>query len=370
MNKWNILVFLAAVGGMILPLSAQTGANTPKYSNEFLRVGVGARAFGMGNAQVATANDVTAGYWNPAGLAAPGSLAYPELSLMHASYFAGIADYNYVGFSMPVDSARDRHFGVSLIRMGVDDIPNTLKLIDPDGSFNYSRVTSFSETQLAALISYAWQPVWVEGLNLGFNVKIIYRGVGRFANAWGFGLDLGARYQKGPLSLAAVLTDATHTYNVWTFNTETFSEVFAATGNLIPTSSVELTRPALRLGTGYDFRLARRASLLLSLDSDLYFDGRRPGSLLFVGNASLDPRLGLEFALLNQQYRKVVFLRAGAYNIQNIVDEEGNPTTGIFPTVGAGIVLRNATLDYALANIGNLSENLHTHIVSLKFHIQ
>ncbi len=350
--------------------NSSTTTRTPKYSNEFLKIGVGARAFGMGNAQVAAANDVTAGYWNPAALAGQDVIPYPEVSLMHASYFAGIADYNYVGFTMPVDSASDKHFGVSVIRVGVDDIPNTLQLREPDGSFNYSKVTSFAETQLAALISYAWQPVVLEGLTLGFNAKIIYRGVGRFANAWGFGVDLGARYQKGAFAVAAVITDASHTYNAWTFNTETFAEAFAATGNEIPTSSVELTRPAGRLGLAHDLRLARRARLLLALDTDIYFDGRRPGSIAYIGNASLDPRFGAEFALLNHQYRKVAFLRGGVYNIQNIINADGEPATGLFPTVGAGVVLKNFTLDYALANIGNLSENLHTHIISLKFHIQ
>lgn len=368
----GLLCLLIGSAGPLWSQTDGTGSTTrtPKYSNEFLKIGVGARAFGMGNAQVAAANDVTAGYWNPAALASADVIPYPEVSLMHASYFAGIADYNYIGFTMPVDSASNRHFGVSLIRMGVDDIPNTLQLREADGSFNYSKVSSFSETQLAALISYAWQPAIVEGLNLGFNAKIIYRGVGRFANAWGFGVDLGARYQRGPLALAAVLTDATHTYNAWTFNTETFAEEFASTGNVIPTSSIELTRPALRLGLAYDFKVARRAKVLVAIDNDVYFDGKRPGSLAFIGNASLDPRVGLELALLNLQYRKVAFLRGGVYNIQNIIDAEGNPVTGLFPTIGAGVVLRNFTLDYALANIGNLSENLHTHIVSLKFHIQ
>ena len=40
-----------------------------KYAGEFLSIGVGGRALGMGGAYVALANDVTAGYYNPAGLA-------------------------------------------------------------------------------------------------------------------------------------------------------------------------------------------------------------------------------------------------------------------------------------------------------------
>ena len=344
----------------------------PKYSNEFLKIGIGARALGMGNAQSAVASDVTAGYWNPAGLADADGLPYPEVALMHASYFANIANYNYVGFAMPVDSSGSRRFGVTLIRMGIDDIPETLKLIRPDGSIDYSEVRSFSETQLAALVSYAWRPDMVPGLSLGTNIKIIYRGVGRFANAWGFGLDLAARYRtpSGRFQAGVVLLDATNTFNAWTFNTETFEEDFIRTGNEVPQYSIELTRPTLRTGLAYDFRLARRLSLLAALDADVFFDGNRSSALVKGGGVSLDPRLGLELAYLNQQYRKVAFLRGGMYNLQQLQDADGNVFTGLFPTAGVGILVKNFQIDYALANIGNLAENLHTHIVSIKFHIQ
>lgn len=40
------------------------GQTAPKYSNEFLSLGVGGRALGMGGAQVSQVNDVTAGYWS------------------------------------------------------------------------------------------------------------------------------------------------------------------------------------------------------------------------------------------------------------------------------------------------------------------
>ena len=45
-----------------------------KYAGEFLNNGAGSRALGMGGAYVAVANDVTAGYWNPAGLVEAGVL--------------------------------------------------------------------------------------------------------------------------------------------------------------------------------------------------------------------------------------------------------------------------------------------------------
>ena len=100
-----------------------------KYSNEFLNIGVDAAALGMSNAVVATTDDVNSGYWNPAGLV---YLEDNQLSLMHASYFANIANYNYLAYAMPLD---DRSaVGISVIRFGVDDILDTTQLIDDQGN--------------------------------------------------------------------------------------------------------------------------------------------------------------------------------------------------------------------------------------------
>lgn len=341
-----------------------------KYSNEFLQIGVGARAFGMGNAQAAVTDDVTAGYWNPAGLASKDAILYPELSLMHAAYFANIANYNYLGFAMPIDRNGYRRFGISILRVGVDDIPNTLKLVDASGAFNYDAIESFSVSDFAALFSYAWRPKNKENWSFGTNIKVVYRGVGRFGNAWGFGLDAAMLYRTDKFKFGAVLRDATNTFNAWTFNTETFEEDFINTGNIVPQNSLEITRPTLKLALGYEFDLAKRLSLALAADVDWFFDGQRSGLLVSTNAGSLDPHFGIELAYHNNQRRPVAFLRAGAYNLQNAANADGVEEFGLFPTVGLGIVLRNFVLDYALANIGNLSENLHSHVVSLKFHIQ
>jgi hypothetical protein len=362
------LVLLAA--GLLLAvygLEAQTEAR--KYSNEFLKIGIGARAFGMGNAQAGVVDDVTAGYWNPAALAQEGMHIYPEVALMHSAYFANIATYNYAGFTMPVDSTGRRRFGVTLIRIGVDDIQNTLDLIDQNGNIDYDRITSFSASDFAALFSYAWRPSFLKGLSFGTNIKVIYRGVGRFANAWGFGIDLAAKYQRPHFQAGLVLNDATNTFNAWTFNTETFEDAFINTGNEVPQNSIELTRPSLRLGLGYDFNLGSRLNMLLALDSDFYFDGQR-SSIISGGTLSIDPHMGFEFSFLNEREKKIAFLRGGFYNLQNVVDDNGEDAVGIFPTAGVGFVIKNFQIDYALANIGNFSENLHSHVVSLKFHIR
>jgi hypothetical protein len=109
-----------------------------KYSNEFLNIGAGARGLAMGGAQVASVSDATAGYWNPAGLT--GVKEYPVVSLMHAEYFAGIGKYDYASLAVPIGDplTSKKVLALSLLRFAVDDIPNTLFLVEPDGSVNYN----------------------------------------------------------------------------------------------------------------------------------------------------------------------------------------------------------------------------------------
>src|SRR5690606_38896500 len=162
-------------------LSTILGAQTVrKYSNEFMNIGVDAAAFGMSNAVVASSGDVNSAYWNPAGLV---NLEDKQISLMHASYFANIANYDYAAFAMPID---DRSaVGLSLIRFGVDDILDTTQLIDAQGNINYDRISLFSAVDYGLTFSYA-RHLPIDGLSYGINAKVIRRIIGDFANSWGF----------------------------------------------------------------------------------------------------------------------------------------------------------------------------------------
>ena len=99
---------------LILPISGFSQFR--KYSNEFLNIGAGARGLAMGGAQVASAKDATAGYWNPAGLT--GIKDRPNAGLMHAEYFGGIAKYDYVSAAVPIQDNK-RALGISLLRFAV-----------------------------------------------------------------------------------------------------------------------------------------------------------------------------------------------------------------------------------------------------------
>ena len=348
---------------MVIPLS--TFAQFRKYSNEFLNIGAGARGLAMGGAQVASANDATAGYWNPAGLT--GVQDHPSISLMHASYFSNIAKYDYGSVAIPVNDNK-RTLGISILRFAVDDIPNTLFLVEPDGSINYNNITAFSSADYAFLLSFAQKIKDEENnkMSFGVNTKVIYRKVGHFATAWGFGLDAGFRMQHKNWALGLVAKDLTTTFNAWSF---TFSdkekEVLYLTKNDIPVKSTELTAPRLVLGGSYNFHFGTSITLLAEGNFDFTFDGKR--NTVISGNpVSIDPHLGMEVSLKN-----LFFIRAGITNFQKALadgDTLNQKKVWIYqPSLGAGFKLKNVSIDYAFSNLANQSTPLYSHIFSLKF---
>lgn len=345
---------------LIAALAFGSSANAQearKYSNEFLNIGVGARALGMSNAYVTSVDDVTSGYWNPAGLT--GVQSNLQIGLMHAEYFAGIAKYDYGAFATPIDT--NSAFGVSIIRFGVDNIPNTTELIDAEGNINYDRITTFSAADYGFVFSYA-RKMKVPGLRLGANAKIVHRRVGDFARAWGFGFDLGMQYDYKKWKFGAMARDVTSTFNAWSFDlSDSMKETFTLTGNEIPESSVEVTLPKLIVGAARKFEWKEKFTLLTELNIDATFDGKR--NVLLSGNpVSADPHFGLEFG-----YKNKVFLRGGLGNVQRIKAEySNNEVTTLQPNIGIGLQFNGLSIDYALTDIGDQSVALYSNIFSLR----
>lgn len=243
--------FFLLLTGIALTSSIETQGQFRKYSNEFLNIGAGARGLAMGGAQTASVSDATSGYWNPAGLTELAGI--PSFSLMHAEYFAGIGKYDYGAIALPVGDPESgsRVFGFSLLRFAVDDIPNTLFLVEPDGTLNYNNIHSFSSADYAVMLSYA-QTLFEDeqtAFSFGANAKIIHRSVGSFAKAWGFGLDAGLQYRAANFGLGLTAKDITTTFNAWRFSfTDREKEVLYLTNNNIPVKSTEMTAPRLVLG--------------------------------------------------------------------------------------------------------------------------
>jgi hypothetical protein len=344
------LLFIFVTG-----LALGSYAQAPKYSNEFLAIGVGARSLGMANSQTGISNDVTAAYWNPAGLANQASDM--QIGLMHNEYFAGIAKYDYGGFSMKLDTAAV--IGISVIRMGIDDIPNTINLYDNQGNINYNNISTFSAADYAFVFSYA-RKSRIKGLSYGGNVKLIYRQIGSFAKAYGFGLDVGVQYIKGKWMFGAMARDITSTFNAWTFDvSDDMEEVFAATGNEIPENSLEVTLPRLNLGSGRSFRLSDNFSSLVAIDLDMTFDGKR-NTLIKSNPISIDPKIGVEFG-----FKNIVFVRGGIRNIQQETDFGNEKNFTVEPNFGVGVRIKKMiSIDYALTNIGD--SYFYSNVFSLR----
>ncbi|PSJ73383.1 hypothetical protein C7N43_29430 [Sphingobacteriales bacterium UPWRP_1] len=326
------------------------------YSNEFLSLGVGARGLAMGNAQAVSVQDVTAGFWNPAGLT---QISGTQVAAMHAEWFAGIAKYDYIGSAFPI-SDKKRFLGITAIRFGVDDIPNTLNLVEPDGNINYDNITTFSAADYAALLSYAQN---IKKVSIGGSVKIIHRRVGSFATAWGFGLDAGLRYAPNKrLTIGVMLKDATTTVNTWGFSfTEEEKQKLELTDNVIPVNSVELTGQRLILGGAYRQPFGQsKLSLLTELNLDITFDGKR-NTLIKSDPVSIDPHAGLEL-----EYNNLIFLRGGINNIQQFTnDTNGQTFTSIQPSVGIGLKIKEVRIDYAFTGLNRISDGVYSHVVSL-----
>lgn len=339
----------------IKPSTTKAQVRTPVYANEFLTLGVGGRGIGMGNAQVAVSQGIFAGYYNPAGLAA--TKQQYQGALMHTEYFGGIADYDYLGAAARIDT--QSVIALSVIRFGIDNIPNTLYLF-ADGTLDYNRITAFSVADYGFLFSYARSNFKLKGLDVGLNFKVLYRNVGNFGNGWGFGLDAAASYRYKKIRAGLVARDFTGTFTAWSYNTTEFADIFKITGNQIPRTSVEAALPRYILGIGYELDIFKNYKLLPVVDAEFTFDGQR-NVLLSGESVSVDARAGLELS-----YNNMVFLRGGVYNFQRVKNIDKQERIDFLPAYGLGMRIKSFYLDYAITNLGNQSSVLMSHVFSLK----
>ena len=337
-----------------LSVSSQT---VRKYSNEFMNIGVDAAALGMSNALTAQTADVNSGYWNPAGLL---KLEDSQLALMHSSYFANIANYDYVAFAKPLDN--ESAVGISLIRFAVDDILNTTQLIDDQGNINYDRISLFSTADYALTFSYA-RSLPVRGLNYGVNAKVIRRVIGDFASSWGFGFDAGIQFEtNNDWKFGVMARDITTTFNAWAIDKEAFKTIQDAVvgQNQELPETTEITIPKLQIGVSklvdfnFDYTLLAAANLNVRFEQN--------NDLISSSFASINPALGFEFG-----YIDMVYLRAGVGNFQNELQIDNSTEKLTFqPSFGVGFKYNGIQIDYAFTDIGDQSVALYSNVFSLK----
>jgi hypothetical protein len=354
---------------VLLVTATHAQAQKRIYVNEYLNIGVGARGLAMGGALSAHTSDVYSAYWNPAGLKHIDGKA--ELGLMHAEYFAGISKYDYAAAALPFNKGRSV-LGVSFMRFATDNIPYTIDYVQPDGSFDDSKLKSISAGDYAMFFSFAhalnkegstspWQT------NIGVNGKIIFRNIGTMANAWGAGLDIGLQSTyKNRLKFGVMMKDITTSYTSWSFNlTDREKTVFYQTGNEVPIQSYELMMPRFNLGMGYHFIKPGKAFQVYGeVGFDITTDGRR-NTIVQTDVVSGDPKVGLELS-----YKNTLFLRGGINNLYQTKDNSDTTHvqkyTTYQPSIGVGFRVKALSVDYSFTSLQMQDNPLMSHIVSLK----
>ena len=337
MAKKFTFLFLSFL--LFLPcINAQTVV--AKYAGEFMAIGVGGRPLAMGGAFVAVANDITAGYYNPAGLA---QINYPQISLMHDERFGNLVNYDYAAVAIPWNT--DMSFAISVMRLGIDGIPDTRNALEDgrnpgvtvtDPSFitdeyarlNYSKITEFSDQDWAFYLSFA--KIQSENFYYGASIKIIRRDIAEFG-ATGVGFDVGAIYLPFEnFSVGANIQDVTTTLVAWN------------------TGLNELISPTLKIGAAYGLHILNGV-FTPALDFDVRFENRQYASTFNAGPVSFDVHSGFEF-----NYNHLFSIRAGYNDVKQF-------------TVGAGIKLPKLNIDYSFArfNMAEIDRLPDTHRISI-----
>ncbi len=335
---------------LIMPVLT-TAVSAEKYAGEFMALGGGARAMAMGGTFIAVANDATATYWNPAGIAdfssfltTPGSW---EMSLMHSERFGELIDYNYFSAAFPLNNGKSG-WGVSLIHMGIDDIRivpmNDGMIGNSDGddrfepwngeslNFDYRNYPLESVNDMAVFLTYGQMMSFGD---VGATLKFIRNDQVTGVSSFGLGIDLGyiKRGLWRDLAVGLKLQDATGTFISWS------------------TGKREFIYPAIKAGLAWPLHIKSMNSILmLAADGDLRFENRKWVSQYWIGSTSVDFHFGAELLI-----RDIVALRGG--------NDMGRWTAG------AGFLLRDFTswkfnlgIDYAFLMHDVLDT---THRVSL-----
>lgn len=321
---------------LIIPVSANAQGTGNKYAGEFLAIGVGGRPLGMGGAYVSLANDVTAGYWNPGALS---SINYPQFSLMHDERFGNLVNYDYGSVAIPWGP--NVSLGLSVIRLGVDNVPNTQHAwvdlnnngyFDAGDRLDYSKISFFNAADWAFILTYSKRQS--EKLSYGVNLKIISESLD-YGSAWGIGFDVGAIYSITPkFRVGANLQDITTTLVAWNTGTK------------------ELITPTAKVGGSYDIPFFKTSRITPAIDFDFRFENRKFASLGHLGPVSLDAHAGLEYG-----FKNLFAIRVGYNDVKQL-------------TFGAGIKLPKLNIDYSFAKFDGNDQLGNTHRISVMFTLE
>ena len=159
---------------------SQSVSRTGTSAATFLKIGVGSRALGMGEAYTTQAEDVTATYWNPSGLANEQNM---QLIFNHYYYFAGMS-YDFGAFEIPIDEVGT--FGTFISYLDEGSIERTT-VTYPEGTgeqvtassmavgLSYARLLT-DRFSIGGTVKYVQESIWHESSSgVAFDVGVLYK---------------------------------------------------------------------------------------------------------------------------------------------------------------------------------------------------
>jgi len=303
---------------------------------QFLKIGVGARYHGLGEASVAVADDIYSLYWNPAGLS---GLRASQVAFTHVNYIADI-NLNYIAYAGRLNSAGV--FGVSATMLSMGD--QEITTVDqPDGTGEMYTATSFA-------LQFSYARDLTTRFSFGASLKYIREEIHReTANGWG--VDFGTMLYTGlnnlriamnisnmgpEMSFAGPDLDVNYTPDENDPNQDDFVSRLKVDPYDLPLT--------FRVGLAYNWLFGDNYKLLMAIEAKHPSDNLQQGSI----GSELD-------------WRETYFLRAG-YKFN--YDEEG---LGLGAGFRTGVTeTTDLILDYAWVDFGRLN-SVHRFSASITF---
>ncbi|MFZ5519022.1 MAG: PorV/PorQ family protein [Candidatus Zhuqueibacterota bacterium] len=336
-------IFFLALMILIFGIPVQGFSQVTKVGTTaagFLNIDVGARAIGMGSAYVSSADDATAMYWNPSGIA---NVDNNEAVFTHNRWIADMS-FNFAGIVVPLSFGT---IGAGATFLTMDDMERTT-VEYPDGNGEL-----FSAGAYAFNLTYARR--LTDRFNIGGNVKYIHEFIYN-SSASGLAFDVGTQFitQFNGLRIGM---------NISNFGTKMRMSgrdlILQVDTNPIIAGNNENINAELKT-EAYDLPLLFRVGMSMDV-----LKGMGDSNLIIAVDA-LHPNDDVEFINLGGMYlfRNMFSLSAGYKTLFAEDSEEGIAMgAGFYYSLISGLRIK---LNYAYQDFGVLSE-IQQFTVALEF---